>query len=196
MASGDDLGEAARRAAAAAQDAVLAIPYASGDNAPATTLVAALVRELRAAIVWAGDSRAYQLAPTPSQLTRDNSWFNDIVESGALTAKQARAHKYAHAIVKSLGALAEGEAFAPNVLEIALPERARLLLCSDGLWNYVDAPEELAKSAPDASAALEACRRLVAFANAQGGHDNISAVLLRLSGLGPTRAEVQNRVQY
>jgi PPM family protein phosphatase len=196
VASGDDFGEAARRAATAAQDAVLTIPYASADTAPAATLVAALVRDLRAAIVWAGDSRAYLLDPTPTQLTRDDSWFNDIVASGALTPKQAKAHKYAHAIVKSLGALAEGESFAPNVLEITLSERARLLLCSDGLWNYADAPGDLAKLVPDTSAALEVCRRLVAFANAQGGHDNISAVLLRLSGPGPTRAEVQNRVQY
>jgi PPM family protein phosphatase len=143
--------------------------------------VAALVRDLRAVIVWAGDSRAYLLAPTPSQLTRDDSWFNDIVESGALTAKQASAHKYAHAIVKSLGALAEGEAFAPNVLEIELPERARLLLCSDGLWNYAEAAGELAALAPEGESALEACRRLVALANAGGGHDNISAALLRLS---------------
>ena len=180
-AAGDDLAAVARRAAGAAQDAVLSIPYASTDNAPATTLVAALVRGLRAVIVWAGDSRAYLLAPTPSQLTRDDSWFNDIVESGALTPKQARAHKYAHAIVKSLGGLAEGEAFAPNVLEVELPERARLLLCSDGLWNYAEAARELAASAPEEEPALEACRRLVAFANAGGGHDNISAVLLRLS---------------
>jgi serine/threonine protein phosphatase PrpC len=183
-AAGDDLAAVARRAAGAAQNAVLSIPYASTDNAPAATLVAALVRDLRAAIVWAGDSRAYLLAPTPSQLTRDDSWFNDIVESGALTPKQAKAHKYAHAIVKSLGALAEGEAFAPNVLETELPERAWLLLCSDGLWNYAEAaPElaELAAPATEAESALEACRRLVAFANAGGGHDNISAVLLRLS---------------
>src|ERR1700677_2960818 len=69
-AAGDDLAAIARRAADAAQEAVLSIPYASTDNAPATTLVAALVRGLRAVIVWAGDSRAYLLAPTPSQLTR------------------------------------------------------------------------------------------------------------------------------
>jgi serine/threonine protein phosphatase PrpC len=178
-AAGDDLAAIARRAADAAQDAVLSIPYANTDNAPATTLVAALVRGRRAVIVWAGDSRAYLSAPTPAQLTRDDSWFNDIVESGALTPRQARAHKYAHAIVKSLGALAEREAFAPNVLEVELPERARLLLCSDGLWNYAEAADELAKLSAEADSALETCRRLVAFANSEGGHDNISAVLLR-----------------
>ena len=72
-------------------------------------------------------------------------------------------------------------AFGPNVLEVELPERAWLLLCSDGLWNYSETARELAASAPEEGSAIEACRRLVAFANAGGGHDNISAVLLRLT---------------
>ena len=78
----------------------------------------------------------------------------------------------------------EVDRLVANVLEVELPERAWVLLCSDGLWNYAEAARELAElaaSAPEAESALEACRRLVAFANAGGGHDNISAVLLRLS---------------
>ena len=175
----DSLAEAARKAAEAAQAAVMAIPYANGDNAPAATLVAALLRGDKAAIVWAGDSRAFLLAPTPTQLTRDDSWINDIVESGALTLAQAKAHKYAHAIVRSLGALETGEAFAPNLLEMELPAGAQLLLCSDGLWNYAEEAEALARAVPLQGAALDICRALVAFANVEGGHDNISAVLWR-----------------
>jgi serine/threonine protein phosphatase PrpC len=176
---GAELAAAAREAADAAQAAVVAIPFPSADNAPAATLVAALARAGRAAIVWAGDSRAYRLAPDPAQLTRDDSWYNEMVESGALTAKQAKSHKFAHAIVRSLGALADSEAFNPTILEIALPRGAALLLCSDGLWNYAEAADDLLEAAPETGSALDICRALVAFANREGGHDNISAALLR-----------------
>jgi serine/threonine protein phosphatase PrpC len=180
LARGDDLADAARLAANVAQQAVVAIPFPSGGVAPAATLAAALVRGDRAVLVWAGDSRAYLLGKTPSQITRDDSWYNEIVAKGALTPEQARKHRYAHAIVNSLGGLAEGEAFSANVLDIVLPPDVQLLLCSDGLWNYADAPEAMAALAPEAGAAVEICRQLVAFANRQGGADNISAVLLRL----------------
>jgi serine/threonine protein phosphatase PrpC len=183
LARGDELVDAAKQAARAAQDAVVAVPHHDGENAPATTLVAAIVRARRAVIIWAGDSRAYRLADTTAQLTRDDSWYNDVVERGVLTPAQAKKHKYAHAIVSSLGGLAEGGEFAPNLIDIALPERAGILLCSDGLWNYADPPEEIGKLASGDGDAIEVCRRLVAFANSHGGHDNISAVLLRLHAL-------------
>jgi serine/threonine protein phosphatase PrpC len=183
---------AARAASAAvaafartALEAALAIPF-TGGAAPATTLAAALARGPEAVIVWVGDSRAFLLEPTPAQLTRDDSWINEIVASGALTLEQARAHKYAHAIVKSLGGLEEGEAFTPNILETELPAGARLLLCSDGLWNYAEDAEALAACASGDGSALDHCRALVAFANARGGHDNISAVMLRVPGEGVT----------
>jgi serine/threonine protein phosphatase PrpC len=179
VARGDDLADAAMQAARAAQDAVVALPYHDADNAPAATLVAAVVCERRAVIVWAGDSRAYMLTDTPVQLTRDHSWFNDVVERGVLTPAQARRHKYAHAIVNSLGGLTEGGEFAPSLIDTVLPEGAGILLCSDGLWNYADSPEEIGKLACCEGDAIEVCRQLVAFANRQGGHDNISVVLLR-----------------
>lgn len=181
VASGDPLAAAARRAVDAAQATVLAIPFGRDEAAPAATLVAALTRGLDAALVWVGDSRAFLLDPSPSQLTRDDSWINEIVESGALTLQQAKAHKYAHAIVKSLGALDKSEVFAPNILATTLPENARILLCSDGLWNYAEEPESLAACVSPEGSALDYCRRLVAYANAEGGHDNISAVMLRVS---------------
>lgn len=180
LARGADLGASARQAVEAAQEAVLAIPYPRGAVAPAATLTAALVRGERAILAWAGDSRAYLFGKAPSQLTRDDSWLNDIVARGALTLEQAKHHKYAHAIVNSLGGLADGDAFTANFLEIVLPSDAQLLLCSDGLWNYAETPEALADLMPDKGDAVEICRALVAFANREGGHDNISAVLLRL----------------
>ena len=188
IARGDDLAAAAAGAAEAAQSAVVAIPYPEDSPAPAATLMAALVRGGRAVLAWAGDSRAYRLDAPPSLLTRDDSWYNDIVERGVLTPDQARRHKYAHAIVNSLGGLAEGDAFAANFREVDLPAGSLLLLCSDGLWNYAETPEALAALVPAEGAAVEICRSLVAFANREGGHDNISAVALRTPAGGETRA--------
>jgi PPM family protein phosphatase len=180
LARGDELGSSARQAVDAAQQSVLAIPYPGDGIAPAATLAAALVCGERAVLAWAGDSRVYLLGKTPSQLTRDDSWYNDIVAKGALTPEQAKHHKYAHAIVNSLGEAADGAVFTANFLDIALPANAQLLICSDGLWNYAETPEALAALVPDKGAAVEICRALVAFSNREGGHDNISAVLLRL----------------
>jgi PPM family protein phosphatase len=179
LAADPDLSRAARLGADAAQAAVVAIPFPEGQNAPATTLVAALVRHQSAVIIWAGDSRAYHIDETPTQLTRDDSWLNDVVDKGELTAEQARNHKYAHAIVNSLGGLADGDVFKPNIREVTLTAGSRLLLCSDGLWNYADDVQTIAKLMP-AAAAVDACRDLIAFANKEGGHDNISAVILAI----------------
>jgi serine/threonine protein phosphatase PrpC len=174
-----DLSRAALLAADAAQRAVVAIPFQEGQNAPATTLVAALVRDRAAVIAWAGDSRAYQIDDDPKQLTKDDSWLNHVVDRGELTAEQARKHKYAHAIVNSLGNFADGDVVMPNICEIMLPAASRLLLCSDGLWNYADDIQKMAQLVP-AVDALDACRELVAFANKEGGHDNISAIILAI----------------
>jgi serine/threonine protein phosphatase PrpC len=66
---------------------------------------------------------------------------------------------------------------------ISLPPGTALLLCSDGLWNYADPPKALGRAYTEAAKdadAITACRRLVAFANAAGGRDNITVALLRV----------------
>jgi serine/threonine protein phosphatase PrpC len=81
--------------------------------------------------------------------------------------------------------LAYDDVFTANFLDIALPANAQLLICSDGLWNYAETPEALADLAFEKGAAVEICRALVAFANCEGRHDNISAILLRLPTAKP-----------
>ena len=181
LSQGCSLMEAARAGVDAAQAAVCAIPYPPSGEPPATTLVAALVTGREAVLAWMGDSRAYALDKTGGRLlTRDDSWLNEAIDSGRFTAEQAMSGPYAHAIVKCLGPMGEGEDFAPNLALIPAPPEAMLLLCSDGLWNYLEEPPRLASEAFAADDALMACRRLVEKANACGGRDNISvAVLLR-----------------
>ncbi len=162
----------------AAQEAVCAIEAPYGVDAPAATLVAALVFGEQAILGWAGDSRAYLLAPEPRLLTRDDSWLNAVVESGEMSEEEARASGFAHAIVSCLGPIEDESDFNPHITAIPLPRDAMLLLCSDGLWNYAGTAEEIAALAP-AGDALTACRAMTNFANDAGGRDNISVALLR-----------------
>ena len=156
---------------------------AAGDP-PSTTVVAALVNDLDATIGWAGDSRAYWIAEggEARQLTADHSWMNDIVAAGTMSLQDAAKAPQAHGITRWLGADA-GDNAQPDVIHFTIPGDGHLLLCTDGLWNYAPEPEQLASLLPEA-AALEIARQMVDYANAQGGHDNITAILLRIAPPG------------
>ena len=164
----------------AAQNAVKKLGSAS-TNAPATTIVAAIGTPDRITLSWLGDSRAYWIAETRAvQLTKDHSWMNEVVAAGEFTEEAAARNGNAHAITRWLGADAPEDA-KPPVVEFDITEPGRLLICTDGLWNY--APElqvlaDLVRSSGDD--ALSTATNLVRFANAQGGHDNITAALLFL----------------
>jgi len=175
-------------AIAAAQKAVAGLsPNKSlGAESPATTIVAAVVtQDGTATIGWLGDSRAYWIGEgEPMQLTRDHSWLGEMVESGVMGEEEALKSSSAHAITRWLGADAPAdspETLGAPVSTVVLSGPGTLLLCTDGLWNYAPHPASIAKLVRSAQGdALAKARSLVDFANAQGGHDNITAVLLTL----------------
>lgn len=169
--------EPLRDAVAKAQNAVAAV---AGE--PATTVVAAVVRDGRALIASVGDSRAYWIARENSQqLTRDDSWINEVVECGEMTQEEALKSSQAHAITRWLGADATADDSAASLVEFDIPGPGHLLLCSDGLWNYVADPAAMAELIhAGEEEAVNTVRRLVDFANEKGGQDNITAVLLTL----------------
>ncbi len=162
------------------------------EDPPSTTIVAALIKGLQATIGWAGDSRAYWIgaAGETHQLTADHSWMNDIVSSGEMSLEEAAKSPKAHGITRWLGADA-GESAQPEVVQFLVPGPGHLLLCTDGLWNYAPQPEELAAlvqpPAPigDPRPMIDIARHLVDFANARGGHDNITAILLHVPSPEP-----------
>ncbi|WP_310486519.1 protein phosphatase 2C domain-containing protein [Chamaesiphon sp. VAR_69_metabat_338] len=166
---------------AAALAAVSKIPIdpKSSIDPSSTTIVTAIVRNKIATIGWLGDSRAYWLAPTKSlQLTQDDSWMRDAIESGMYTPAEAEASPYAHAIVRWLGA--DTDDGQPNLTTFAIPSSGYLLLCTDGLWNYAPDPAYLhhliqQSPAPESQALV---RHLIGYANQQGGQDNITVAIL------------------
>ena len=146
---------------------------------PSTTLVAAVVQAGIATIGWLGDSRAYWISETGSrQLTHDHSWVNDAIASGKMTAVEANHAPQAHAITRWLGADAQ-DAGDPTIVQFPLPGAGYLLLCSDGLWNYAPAAQQI-QGLVQKSLKLDAvtiARSLVEFARSQGGRDNITVAL-------------------
>lgn len=147
-----------------------------------TTLTAAVVIGDLAHIVHVGDSRAYLVTqdeedgPDIHQLTRDHSVAKRLQEIGQITAAEATNHPEASRLWKIMGL---SENLEPDITTRRLPANCHLLLCSDGLWNMV--PEQdivaivLGADTPQLAANL-----LVAAANANGGADNISIVVVRV----------------
>jgi PPM family protein phosphatase len=133
-----------------------------------------------ATIGWLGDSRAYWLAPARSlQLTQDDSWMRDAIESGNYTPAEAEASPYAHAIVRWLGADTADDG-KPNLATFKIPSQGYLLLCTDGLWNYAPDPAYLHHLIHQSPAAESRAivRHLIGYANQQGGQDNITVAIL------------------
>jgi serine/threonine protein phosphatase PrpC len=180
---GGDLTEAFGQAFGAARQAVeaLAAQDPLGLNAPSATFVAAVMTSADITVCWLGDSRAYWLdagnGADSRQLTSDDSLASEMVARGLLSESQAMAIPAGHVVTGWIGAdLSDA---TPHVTSFAPAGSGALLLCSDGLWNYLPDAAALAGRALPAALTdpLGAARELVGFANTAGGSDNITAVL-------------------
>lgn len=145
----------------------------------ATTAVALLVDGLTAALAHAGDSRAYLRRPTGlTRLTRDHSWVEEQVRAGALSAAAAREHPWRNIVTRVLAA---EEGAAPETTELTLRRGDRLLLCTDGLSSVLPA-DTIGGVLSDHDDLQAACDAFVRLANASGGPDNITAVIVQIDG--------------
>ena len=136
-----------------------------------TTAVAAFVKDGTAVIAHVGDSRIYLVNGEIKQLTRDHSVVQSLIESGKITPEDAKVHPRKNVITRALGA---EENVAVDSDCINLSDGDTLLLCSDGLTNFLDDKDILTVfQNNDISAVAE---RLVEEANENGGGDNITVV--------------------
>jgi len=141
-----------------------------------TTLVAVLAHEGIWTYAGVGDSRAYLLRDsTLRQLTRDDSWIETAIAQNLVDAGDRHAHPLRHVLTKAIGLQEELEF---GVGEEALRAGDRLLLCSDGLTAVVGDAEIRALLAQHEADLTAACGALVDAANAAGGPDNVTVVLL------------------
>jgi len=145
----------------------------------ATTVVAALVVGPRVALAHVGDSRIYRIRDRKlEQLSRDHSLVREQVALGLISEDEAAVSPQRNVVTRALGM---EPAVQVDVQEQEVREGDTLLLCSDGLSDMVDEPVML-EAVVQAEDDLDgACAALVELANAQGGKDNITAVLVRFS---------------
>ena len=142
-----------------------------------STAVAALVGPPEAAIAWVGDSRAYIFdGRALRQLSKDHSLVQRLIEIGQITPEEARHHEHKNVITRSLGARPTGPAGAESVT-VRLKRGDRLLLCSDGLTAHVE-DQQIAEILQRHCDPTAAGRELVVAANAGGGTDNVSVVVI------------------
>ncbi len=180
--------ELVKGALSKAEAAVRELPYNASlpGEPPETTIVAALRHGGRLYLGWLGDSRAYLIGPgSARQLTEDHSWINEVVAAGEMTPAEAARAPEAACITRTLGGRSKAD--EPGLLSLDLPEGpALLLLCTDGLWNYLAGPERLAElvRTPAARGALAVAHALIAHVLAQRAHDNVTAAVLALPNPG------------
>jgi len=184
---GDVLAAIARATVAVAELAHSGDPRRVVSN-PACTIVAAVVRGAEVTVGWVGDSRAYWLpARGPAQqLTEDDSWATHAIALGA-DPETAQRDPKAHAITAWLGA--DAGPVVPRTGEFIVTEAGHLVLCSDGLWNYLPDPSVFAGAVRaalnDDAKLLDAARMLTDLAIAAGGADNITVALIPIRPDGP-----------
>jgi serine/threonine protein phosphatase PrpC len=151
-----------------------ALAIESAKRIVGTTIAAILIHGTHYACVWCGDSRAYLMrAGALTQLSRDHSEVQDLVDRGILEPHEAKAWPRRNIITKALGVADQA---ALDIRDGPLLNGDRFLLCSDGLTNHVEDGEiEALLGAEDPR---KACARLITLTLQRGASDNVSIIIV------------------
>jgi serine/threonine protein phosphatase PrpC len=143
-----------------------------------TTLTATLILGEQVTVAHVGDTRAYFLYPDGRMhaITQDHSLVHRLVELGQINEDEASNHPQRNVLYRAIG---QAEPYRPDIDTFQIPHPGSLLICSDGLWGVVPEADifRIIKNSPNPSIA---CHELTKAANAAGGPDNISAVLVQI----------------
>ncbi len=146
-----------------------------------TTMTLAFVRSNRAIITHVGDSRAYLIdghSQHITQITADHSFVEALVAAGHLTHEQAEEHPMRNVLYRALG---QSEEVDVDVYEAHLRPGDRIVMCSDGLTRHVK-PNEIASMVLEADDPDVSAQAMIDLANARGGEDNVSVIIIALDG--------------
>lgn len=141
-----------------------------------TTLVVAVFLGNRLMLGHIGDSRCYRLrGDMLQQITRDHSWLQEQIDAGLMTPQQAAESGGRNLVTRALGV----DSFVQiEVNEFSVQPGDLFVLCSDGLTDMVD-DDDLAALARMPIALESKAEQMIELANALGGRDNISVVLVQ-----------------
>jgi len=187
-----------RAAVEEASRRVYAMPTSEAGGRPGSTVVAILMHARGTEVAHVGDSRVYLVHEGQiSRVTRDHSIVQEMVDRGLLTLEQAAQHPDANRITRALGMAPEVEVeVRPSPVHHVTGDA--FVLCSDGLSDLVG-DQEILDTVGNVPAA-QAVGKLVDLANARGGHDNITVLVLRArttaieaagAGVAPTIAQTR-----
>jgi protein phosphatase len=156
-----------------------------------TTLVVGVFRGERLILGHIGDSRCYRLRDgVLQQITRDHSWLQEQVDAGLMTPQQAAVSTNGNLVTRALGVEPHVQM---EVNEFQVAPNDLFLLCSDGLTDMV--PDADVADMVRASLSLEEkTNLLVDTANAQGGRDNISVLLVQTAAAGGKKRGFMSRL--
>ncbi|MEX0824705.1 MAG: protein phosphatase 2C domain-containing protein [Pirellulaceae bacterium] len=148
----------------------------SGQKGMGTTLTMAYIIGPRLYVVHAGDTRCYLIRRGKvERLTVDHTLARQMVESGGMRPEDEADSQWSNVLWNVLGGSGE-ETLTAEVRKADLEVGDVIVLCSDGLYRYID-DAKLASLVSSASEADEACANLIKFANEAGGEDNITALV-------------------
>jgi PPM family protein phosphatase len=151
-----------------------------------TTLVVAFWHDNRLSVGHIGDSRLYRWrGEVLEQITRDHSLLQEQIDSGMITKEQARYSQNKNLVTRAVGIDPEVET---EIHTYPVQPGDIYLLCSDGLSDMV-ADEDIQSTVSSLQANLPlAAQQLVQLANDNGGRDNVSVILVRVTREFPARA--------
>ena len=157
-----------------------------------TTLVVCLFYDNKMMVGHLGDSRLYMLRGTKfSQVTRDHSLLQEQIDSGIITAEQAKHAQHKNLVTKALGI---DPVVEPEIREYSTQPGDVYLLCSDGLCDMVE-DEDIGMTLQTLGGNLKlAAQQLVQMANDNGGRDNVSVILVRVLREYPGKKGVMGKV--
>lgn len=141
-----------------------------------TTLTAALVMGNSAYIAHIGDTRAYFFNQnTLKQITEDHSLAQRLKETGQATPEQIA--QIDNVLYRAIG---QGGTIEVDTHFQHLPPGSSLMLCSDGLWKGIDDDEVIRETINNSMTPQDACQKLTAIANDNGGEDNITVIIVSM----------------
>lgn len=143
-----------------------------------TTFVAVTVEDNCVTVANVGDSRMYVINDFITQITKDHSLVEEMVDMGGIDREAARTHPDKNIITRAVGVK---EYVLVDFFDVHISKKEKILLCTDGLTNMLK-DDEIHRIINGSSSLEEAGKRLIETANANGGRDNIAVVLVEPFG--------------
>ena len=196
LAEGDDMPNQSQIVARAIEKANSSVfhvsqtqPHCEGMG---TTIAVSMFYDNKVTIGHIGDSRVYRFRDNKlEQITKDHSFVQELIDKGLYTKDEARASSKKHVVTRALGVAPK---VVPEVHEYKVKQGDLFLMCSDGLTDLVG-DSDIEKTFRELGSNLSVTAgHLVEVANASGGKDNISVVLIRINKAFPEKAGLLKRV--